>query len=240
MTRAFQNMLMLVLGGTILWITLVTGQVTDYVKPGLRYPLIACAVVLLALGAAGMRRDWHADPDHGPDDHAGHHHSGPRTGWLLCLPVLVILAIAPPELGAYTASRAAEQPAPLPAALSDLPLLPSEPDPLPLTIFEFLQRSYQAQLGEAPTLMGRSVQLTGFAVRSENGTWAVGRLQMSCCAADAVALTVEVLDAPAPADGTWIEVTGFWRPAGDPQGPPVYQIRAQDVARIDKPDFVYE
>ncbi|WP_030168344.1 TIGR03943 family putative permease subunit [Spirillospora albida] len=244
MTRAMQNLLMVLLGGAVLWITLVTGEVVRYVKPGLRHPLVACAAVLIVLGAAGIRRDWRDDGHPVPrDGHEGHHHGpgGPRVAWLLCLPVVAIFAIAPPELGLFTAVRAGARPAaPPPKPAGDDQALPPGRDPFPLSIGEFMLRVYDAHNGRAATLTGRRVELTGFVTPGAKGGWSVTRLQLNCCAADAIALRVAVLDAPAPANGRWVKVVGVWQPGDDPQGDPLYQMRTQKVTPTRKPGTAYE
>ncbi|MER6688603.1 TIGR03943 family putative permease subunit [Streptomyces minutiscleroticus] len=63
-------------------------------------------------------------------------------------------------------------------------------------------------------MAGRTLRLTGFVTRSDGGTWHVARLLVSCCAADARALKVEVRGAGAPAADTWVTVTGTWHPTG--------------------------
>ncbi|HEX6245842.1 MAG TPA: hypothetical protein VFZ61_33185, partial [Polyangiales bacterium] len=67
-----------------------------------------------AEGARGRRRverereyvdhDHDHDHDHGHGHDHGHHE--PRVGWLLILPVLGLLLVAPPALGSYAAGQA--------------------------------------------------------------------------------------------------------------------------------------
>jgi uncharacterized repeat protein (TIGR03943 family) len=244
-SRAMQNLLMVLVGGSVLWITLVTGEVVNFVKEGLRRPLVAAAVLLVLLGLAGMRRDWRERPDGHPGDHAGHGHGpgGPRTAWLLCLPVLAIFAVAPPELGVFTATRAddaRQAPPPEVRTAEDDYALPPTPDPYPMSIGEFMGRSFEAQIGGQVTLAGRRLELKGFVTPGEKGGWYLTRLQMSCCAADAMPLKVRILGAPAPPKGSWVKVVGVWRPAGRPDQQGVYQFTAQRVTPTTKPDNPYE
>jgi hypothetical protein len=83
-----------------------------YVKAGLQPLLVGSGVVLLGLALAAV-----VGP--GSDEH-GHQPHGPRVAWLLALPPLALVLIAPPALGAFAASR---QPIRPPAAIH-----PARPD----------------------------------------------------------------------------------------------------------------
>lgn len=346
MTRAAQNMLLLLVGAAVLWLTIATGEYVNYVKPGLRIPLIVSALILIALGVSGIRKDWHGDDPHVPaqapapraealvpshqhargrvrsrlaalllrsrrgagpqeykrggrdlrspggrDTHLlgdrdfrdlrssrsqgfrnlrspgdrdfsvpgkrnsgtpgsayahdaadghDHGHHGPRVAWLLCLPVLAVFAIAPPELGAFTATRAdaTRQIAPPESAGY---ALPEGTDPVKMSVAEFAGRSYEAQLGGESTLLNRKVRLVGFATPRKEGGWYLTRLQMSCCAADSIAVRIAVHGAPSPAKGTWVEVTGTWSPPAAPaEGANVHEIQAAAVTTVRKPANPYE
>jgi hypothetical protein len=68
-----------------------------YVKAGLQPLLLASGAVLVGLGVVaavrhGRDQDWHQP-------------HGPRVAWLLALPPLALVLIAPPALGAFAASR---------------------------------------------------------------------------------------------------------------------------------------
>ncbi|GAB3661053.1 TIGR03943 family protein [Actinocorallia lasiicapitis] len=249
MTRAAQNLLMILLGGALLWITLATGEFTNYVKPGLRLPLVASAVVLVVLGLSGLRRDWHstaadscATDGHGHEDGHGHGHGrqGPRVAWLLCLPVIGIFAVAPPELGAFTASRASTvREAPQPAAASGA--LPASDTPVRISVGEFIGRSFEMQIGGDTSLRGRQVRLLGFVTPRHGGGWFLTRLQVGCCAADAIALQVSVVGADAPPKNSWVEVTGTWKaPPAAEEGFGVHYITAVSVTPAAKPSLPYE
>ncbi|MCD0449876.1 TIGR03943 family protein [Actinocorallia sp. API 0066] len=242
MTRATQNVVMVLLGGAVLWITLVTGEAINYVKPGFRPLLVAAGVVLVVLGAVGVRREWHDDRGGTEAGHAGHHHGhgGPRVAWLLCLPVFALFALAPPELGVYTAERSDPRIATVPPPLDDSYALPEGgPDPLPMSIPEFMGRSFEAQIGGQATLTGRRLELTGFVTTGEDGRWYLNRLQLNCCAADASTLRVTVFGVPKPPKGQWVDVVGVWRPAGTPDGTGVYEFQAESATKTGKPDNPY-
>jgi uncharacterized repeat protein (TIGR03943 family) len=91
------------------------------------------------------------------------------------------------------------------------------------------------------SLEARAVRLTGFVTPRPGGGWFLTRMALSCCAADARAVKIEVRDAPAPPTDTWVEVTGTWAPSAQPRtddGVPV--IVAREVRGIDPPRDTYE
>jgi uncharacterized repeat protein (TIGR03943 family) len=127
------------------------------------------------------------------------------VAWLLCLPVFAIFLVAPPALGSYAAERDAGTVA-KPSGSSDYPPLPAG-DPVPVPMSEFAVR---AVWDSGKTLRGRNVQLSGFVTPKPGGGWYLTRMMLSCCAADARAVKVEVRDVPAPRADTWVEVVGSW------------------------------
>lgn len=226
MNRLTQNLLLVLLGGAVLRITTVSTEYLNYVKPGFRHFLIAAGVVVLVLGLAGLftKEDGHR---------------GPGVAWLLTLPVFAIFLIAPPPLGSY-AARSEDVPArPVATALTAYP--PLTQPVTPMTIGEFLGRAWG---DPTKSLAGKQVRLTGFAVPSaKKGQWYVARMQIACCAADAVALKVAVLGAPAPVENQWIEVTGTWAPpkAGGPEpGAAAPELETTGVTEIPQPVEPYE
>ncbi|MFJ3202442.1 TIGR03943 family putative permease subunit [Streptomyces sp. NPDC086989] len=219
--------LLLVLTGTGLLHTTVRSDVyLRYVKEGLRPYLIASGVLLVALGLAGLgaelvRRlrqlpddcaEERDDQDHGHEhDHGyghdhGHGHGGAtHVAWLLAVPALTLMFVAPPALGSYTASRDGAAARVEHSAYKDP--LPDAPI-APLALEEFIGRSVNGP----ETLRGRKVRLLGFVSAGKGpDSWYLNRLKLSCCAADARTLRVEVHGAEAPDDDSWVEVTGVWR-----------------------------
>jgi uncharacterized repeat protein (TIGR03943 family) len=191
---------------TILFIT-HNGHFTRYVKPGLEPYLYVSGVLVLAAGIATMasRRRSH---DH--TGHPGHHHhhhgeGGPRIGWLLLLPVLAILLVAPPALGSFGVDFSSARTDPL-GNTTLRPLPSGNPVNLPLT-------DYSARAADGKTLQGRQIRLTGFVTPGPRGTWYVTRFIIICCAADARPVGALVSNARAPQANTWVAVTGSWRPS---------------------------
>jgi uncharacterized repeat protein (TIGR03943 family) len=204
--RRTQAAMLVLVGATALWLGL-TDAALSYVRGTLRPLLVASGVVLLALAVAALRR---RDP--GPDlrDHG---HGAPRSGWLLALPVLVLLLVAPPALGSYAATRQAR---PVVAAGGDPGgVFPPLPEPVgsavPLAVSEFVTR---ALYDEERSLSGERVRLLGFAAPGQGGGYLLTRFNLFCCAADGQAYQVEVHgdQVPRRAD-QWLVVEGRWRPA---------------------------
>jgi uncharacterized repeat protein (TIGR03943 family) len=229
-----------------------------YVKAGLQPLLLASGAILMGLAVAAVlryRRD-HNDAERAGDEH-GHRAHGPRVAWLLALPPLALVLIAPPALGAFAASRQAVLAPPTiqagptdPAAGVDQPLIPplvpnGEGAAVPLTLAEYVVRDY-----EAPhTLGGVRVRLVGFVTPQQPGRdgYLLTRFAISCCAADATAYKVAVHGDPVPrGPDTWLEVEGRWqqrqRTGGDPDQPsdepPL--LLAESIRVIEQPSPPYE
>ncbi|MFJ7075395.1 TIGR03943 family putative permease subunit [Streptomyces sp. NPDC098781] len=268
MRRYGPAVLLLLTGAAILRISLFSELYLRYVQAGLRPYLVVSGVLLVLLGVAAAvvrrpeqetdaeqgeqaERDEHAaghergeqeqhgdrddSPGHGQHDDHGAHHS-PRVAWLLALPAFALLLFPPPALGSYSAEREAAQRAA--QGVGHFPALPAG-NPVRLTLEEFGSR---AIYDSGRSLSGRTVRLTGFVTRDDDGTWYVTRLLISCCAADAATGKVEIRGADAPTDDTWITVTGTWHPKGglgtDAAWPPV--LDASSVRRIAEPANPYE
>ncbi|WP_433475170.1 TIGR03943 family putative permease subunit [Spirillospora sp. CA-142024] len=236
MSKAAQNLLLVLVGAAILWTTLGSGEYVNYVRPGFRYPLVAAAVALLVLGTAGLRREWR---DAGDDEHS----HGPRVAWLLCLPVLAIFVIAPPALGSFTASRDTGRTAPPPAPAEGFAPLPRTGAPVPMSMGEFIGRAYEAQTGDPAAFEGVPVRLTGFVTPAGKGDrgWRVTRLKVACCAGDAVPFPVIVRGLPRPPTDSWVQVVGVWEPPATGRGATVVQaLRGRSLQRIGRPGNPYE
>jgi uncharacterized repeat protein (TIGR03943 family) len=261
-TREVGSVILILVGGAVLRIS-VTDVFLRYVKPDLRPWLIVSALVLLVLGAWGVfdvvreARDesdaaaggegetehTHTAEEHVEDGPSGHHHApghvGPRTAWLLVLPVAAIFLVAPPALGAFTAERQGTTVAAPSSGLED----PFPPLPEGVTV-EMAVSDYSARAvwDDGRTLAGRSVALTGFVSAAPDGGWYLTRLALSCCAADAYAVKVKVLGVDVrPQDDTWITVTGAWVPGGGTQSPDAIPwLQAASVAETLEPVQPYE
>jgi uncharacterized repeat protein (TIGR03943 family) len=205
--------MLLVVGATALWLGLTDASLA-YVRAALRPPLAASGVVLLVLAAAtlgGGRRPRRA-PDAG---HAHGHGSRLGAGWLLILPVLVLLLVAPPALGSYAASRQA------PRGGGPAGAFPALPDPVdgavPLPVSEFVGRAlYDRQR----SLEGARVRVLGFVVPDGHGGYRLARFNVFCCAADADAYEIAIRgDSGRRQADQWLLVEGRWLPE-----PPVERV----------------
>ncbi|KOU36338.1 hypothetical protein ADK54_34155 [Streptomyces sp. WM6378] len=208
-------MLLVLIGCALLRISLLSDLYLRYVKEGLRPLLIASGVVLVVLGlAAALRTREHSgqeerghEEDQGYDEGHGHSHpaAGPKTAWLLALPAVMLLLFAPPALGSYTVARDGSGAVARRTTFAPLPAL----SPLPLSLSDFTSR---AVWDEKASLKGRTVRLTGFVAPGNATAWQLSRVIVSCCAADARVLKVEVHGIAAPPKDSWVTVTGTWRP----------------------------
>ncbi|TCB96567.1 TIGR03943 family protein [Micromonospora zingiberis] len=210
MNRQAQAVVLLLLGGAVLRAS-VTDLYLRYVKEGLRPFLIAAGLLLVV---AAIMTLWYelrppapralAPTGEPATDHDGHGHHEPRVGWLLILPVLGLLLVAPPALGSYAASQAG-------TALnapqqSDYPPLP-DGDPAPVSVLDYAAR---ALFDRGASIGDRRVLLTGFLATGEDGQPILARMVLSCCAADGRPVKLGLTgDVPAglPND-SWVEVVG--------------------------------
>lgn len=202
---------MFLFGGAILRASL-TDMYLRYVKEGLRPFLIAAGALLVTAAVMTLWYDLRA-PSARTGDDLGHHE--PRVGWLLILPVLGLLLVTPPALGAYAAGQSGTV---LSAQASDsfYPALPPG-DPVSIGLVEYATRAVYDQGKGMP---GRTFQLTGFVTPGPDGAPMLTRMVLSCCAADGRPIKVAMAgDVPGdlPPD-TWVRVLGAYstRVAKDP------------------------
>ncbi|MFI6151527.1 TIGR03943 family putative permease subunit [Kitasatospora sp. NPDC051170] len=120
------SLLVALVGVALLRITVGSDVFLQYVKEGLRIPLIASGIVLLGLGVAGVVRHatgrrqepvmrfgrdaegnavWVRPAQEEGHTHDHGHDHGPRVAWLLAVPAVLLLCLTPPPLGSFTASR---------------------------------------------------------------------------------------------------------------------------------------
>lgn len=204
MNRQSQAAVMFLLGAALLHAG-STDLYLRYVKEGLRPLLLASGAVLIAAALATVwyeRRRARAAATETPD----HHHPEPRISWLLLLPLLALILIAPPALGSYSALRSGTA-LQKPFSYGRLPVA----DPAPLSVIDYASR---AAYGHGRSLQGRTVRVTGFLALDHSGAPYLVRMALNCCAADAqpvkIALTGDL--PPVLRPDAWLEVTGTYTP----------------------------
>lgn len=220
MSREVQSALLIIIGGVLLRLSL-TDLHLRYVKSGLQPYLVATAVVLIVIGLATLYYDLvaagrkhvgagkHRTPVAEPACCATSQPHGPRSAWFLVLPIAAVLLIAPPSLGAYSASRTgtatgvAQQRNPE----SVYPALPAG-DPVPLPVIDYAAR---AVFEKGASLQGRRVTLVGFASPRPDGGSYLTRMMMVCCAADSRPIKVGLAGKTGKLrSDQWYEVTGSY------------------------------
>lgn len=269
MNKTMQSTALSVIG-VISVVAAAGGLYLNFVKPVMRWPIIAAALVLIAVAVIGLvgherlrgRRD--AAPiapyesmaagrggvsddgvsdggvsDGGASDHDHDHGRGPRIGWLLIVPFVLLGVVTPGPLGAFSAERDSGRITTNGQAPLFDPLTGGD-DGVGLPVGDYAMR---ALYDDPKNLEGKTFLLTGFASELTNGEgWALTRMSLSCCAGDAQAIKVRVVGVDAPADNQWVTLTGRWKkastPADDPLTLPV--IEANDLQQISAPTNPYE
>jgi uncharacterized repeat protein (TIGR03943 family) len=181
-----------------------------YVKPGMRWMLLAAGLILILLAVADVLADTRKKPgtehDHADDGHG--HHGLPRAAWLLLIPVFALLVVDPPALGADAAQRQ--------SPVASKPIAPKNQSwladsaqgdtPVPVAVRDYAVWA----VWEKESMKGRNFELTGFVTPGKNGTWYVSRIGLTCCVADGTAFMVEARGQAAPPKNQWVTVTGEW------------------------------
>ncbi|OOC54411.1 MULTISPECIES: TIGR03943 family putative permease subunit [Nocardiopsis] len=267
MNRIAQGLTLVLLGAAALTSTVATDLYLNWVKPSFGPFLIAAGVVMAVLGvlviaaelrgerkeavtgggAEGAEGAGQADPGahHGHADGHGHDHSrAPGVAWLLLLPVLAVFVVAPPALGSYTVESTAGSSGPPPeqprsGRFDDELAEAVAGEVVEMDIRQFVMRAW---VDEEREMAGREIELTGFAVPASEGEgWYLARLQMSCCAADAIVNKVRVLGEPAPETDTWWTVRGTWvEPEGEISEVSEHEFEALEMEEVTDPPDPYE
>jgi uncharacterized repeat protein (TIGR03943 family) len=177
-------------------------------------------------------------------DHGHDHSRAPRVAWMLLLPVLAVFVVAPPALGAYTVEATAESSAPPPdtgrSGRFDDGLEEAGPgEVVAMDVQQFVMRAW---IDEDRALAGREVELTGFAVPDPEGEgWYLARLQMACCAADAVVNKVFIDDGDIPEKDSWWTVRGTWvEPEGELAEVTEHELTVIEREPVENPPDPYE
>lgn len=257
MKRELHVLVLGLFGATLLKLA-ITGEYTRYVRPEFRAYLIAAGVAVLvvalasvAVGARGLLRCLSAPgadvaaiaaedgTAHDAGEDHGHRHGRFDVAWLLVVPLLVLLLVAPPPLGTFSAGR--EGSALGAASTSQLPPLPSG-DPVKVSLLGYASR---AVLDGGASLSGRTIVLSGFVLPGPAGGWYLTRMVISCCAADAQPIKVGLTGTVPPGlvSNDWIEVTGVYdakRDADSVNGAAIPYLRVSASQPIPAPKSPYE
>lgn len=244
MSREAENTLLLLVGIATAMIT-IGGAFTRYVKPSMLPWLGLTAVVVIGLALVAMAVDIrrgvahgdHGDHgDHGP--HGDHTHRG-SVAWLLLLPIVVLIFIAPPAL------RPQAFPPSVTAVSTDV--LRREFPPIPdgrapeVAVPEVMVRAAQDTAG---TLDNRLITVVGFTLREADGI-DLGRVAIVCCAADARLARIHLrgpaaAEAAALPDETWVRVEGtVITGSADGDSTSIPTLEVAKVTPIDEPANTY-
>ena len=233
-----RSLLLVVLGATAIWLWW-SGQALNYVRPGLAPYLLASGVIV---GLLGLLPPLGLLGEHtNAGQTSGHHQHRARVGWLLLVPVLVVMLVQPAALGSYAVSSRSVVPGSGDGQFP--PLTAPVRGAVPMSMAEFETRAVR---DANQSLAGVRVRLVGFAAPAEGdaGGYRLTRFVIFCCAADAEALQAVVAGDPTPrARDQWLEVEGTWvpRPAAvDDPSPPPPVLKADLVHPVTQPHPPYE
>ncbi|MFF8485487.1 TIGR03943 family putative permease subunit [Streptomyces antibioticus] len=234
MNRQSQAAVLFLLGAALLHAG-TTDLYLRYVKSGLRPLVLAAGAVLIVTALATVWYERRRAKAQGTE--GAHVHPEPRVSWLLVLPLLALILVAPPALGSYSATRTG-------TALQEplaYPPLPAT-GPLRLSLVDYAGR---AVYDHGRTLAGREVEVTGFVALDHDGTPYLIRMALNCCAADAqpvkVALTGRI--PPVLQPDTWLTVTGTYTPrrTEDPvNGGPIPFLKVTAAEPVKAPRDPYD
>jgi uncharacterized repeat protein (TIGR03943 family) len=188
-------------------------------------------------GDQGQQDQQNHQPQQDHQDQHGHAHREPRISWLLVLPLLALILVAPPALGSYSAMRtgtALQRPFGFPA-------LPAA-ETLQLSAIDYADR---AVFDHGRSLSHRRIKITGFIALDRSGKPYLTRMVLNCCAADALPVKIGLTGQTPPIlqPDTWFEVTGSYtgKKTKDPMGDGVIPfIEVEQVRSVPAPSDQYE
>jgi uncharacterized repeat protein (TIGR03943 family) len=218
-----QSFILLLLGGALL--RLGAGDLLlRYVRPVARTWVLLAGAGLVVAAIAQLILAHRASADREP---------ATRAGWLMMAPVVAIVIIAPPALGAFSADRALVG---VDTRMhKEFPPL-AGPSPHRLPVIDFTTR---VLWDSGRTVQSEDVQLTGFVLRQRPDGFVLARLVITCCAADARPVEVIVRTTDRPSLSSWQTVVG--RYAGrDPVLPTFPVLAATSVTPVRPPTNPYE
>ncbi len=237
-----------------LWMGL-TDAMLKYLKPSMRPWLVLAGALLVAVGirgivrarqrervAAGAEAHDHDDDAHAhsPDEHA--HRQG--FGWLLVLPVLVVLVLGQQSLGAFAAAHSSTRNLP-PYSFDIAAYAASQGESEPgLQLVDVYLGAQQR--GNRDYLAHHVVKLLGFVTTNPAlgpRGFVLTRFLVSCCAADATPVKITMIDAEhVPKANHWVEVTAQYDPTYVVPAPDVPKpvMRVHSIKAVGEPSEPYE
>jgi uncharacterized repeat protein (TIGR03943 family) len=243
-----------------LWMGL-TDAMLKYLKPSMRPWLVLAGALLVAVGIRGLVRarqrelerervgaagdnDGHGGHSHDPGEHT--HHQG--VGWLLVVPVLIVLALGQQSLGAFAAAHSTTRNLP-PYSFDIAGYANEQGDGTPTLQLVDVYLGAQ-QHGNRGYLASHPVHLRGFVTKlNEVGprSFVLTRFLVSCCAADATPVNIAMIDADhVPKVGKWVDVTAqldphYASPAGTATSDAIRTtMRVHAIKPTDEPSEPYE
>jgi uncharacterized repeat protein (TIGR03943 family) len=234
-SRETENAVLLLVGVSTAIIA-ITGTYTHYVKPSLLPWLPAAAVALVALAASAMVRDGKRNQR--SDHEAGHGHRV-GIGWLLFVPIVVLMFVVPPALAARGAS-------PTVVSVSNdvlrrpFPPLPAGRAP-EVSLPNLIARAANDTAG---TLTNRLITVVGFTFEDAGAT-DLARVSITCCAADAQLARIHLFGGPTNAaaalpENTWLKAEGVVSPGAPPStGSWIPTLNVSALSRIGAPANPY-
>ncbi|MCX4907624.1 TIGR03943 family protein [Streptomyces sp. NBC_00878] len=134
-----------------------------------------------------------------------HTHHEPRISWLLVLPLLALVLVAPPALGSYSAMRTGTALQKQPWGFADLPA----GDTVRLNLVDYAGR---AAYDHGRSLDHRRIKIAGLLALDRDGSPYLVRMALNCCAADAQPVKIGLTGRIPPVlrPDTWLEATGTY------------------------------
>jgi len=191
----------------LLW----TGSFGFFIQQRMQIPLILATAALYGFGIYEARRALKEEED---DPNSVRRSIAPRVGWLMVLPLMVLVSVAPTGLGAAAADRVEPfTPVPVDGAF---PPLDTSVQPVEMRVFDFVDRAFW---DTERSTEGVTIRLEGLVVNSEDieDGFLLTRFLVSCCAADGVPIQVAVRGVEtAYEDDTWVVADLILQPPSAP------------------------
>jgi uncharacterized repeat protein (TIGR03943 family) len=150
---------------------------------------------------------------------------------VLLAPLIAVLAVPAPELGALAAGKKSTGGGL--ASVSSI-VLP-DPSAREVSFLEIRYASESQEFADAVGIVdGYEISLAGFVSRAGAGTFELTRFYVSCCAADAIPYSVSVVGGPDPPVDAWVHVSGYLE-----ERESQFVLVAEDLERIGDPKDPY-